>query len=245
MSSWESQVDQLAVPRATGVAKFDGFVDGDLLRGMQAEAEDQNRIKWRDNHETFENARGMTIVQNHDVYALNLAIGDQSYLDLIPSAVEASTKVQRFITGLSSIFPSLVDWQYNELSLHRYDDPKLGLSFHKDNKRFIRLIAILSVDGECDLLTRKGEGKRVTTLPASPGDLFLLRAPELITPRMFRRKADLRPEHSVVNLRTLTRTSLMLRLNKRPSERLKGFEFDNWPLTDEEKRLLEGGPMTG
>ena len=109
--------------------------------------------------------------------------------------------------------------------MHRYDDKELGLSFHKDNLRFIGMIAILSLEGKCDLLARKEKSSKLYTYSNSPGDLVLLRATNLIDAN-----GDYRPEHSVVNLRTEARVSLMLRQNRLPNERLNEFEFDNWPL---------------
>jgi hypothetical protein len=112
----------------------------------------------------------------------------------------------------------MVEWEADELSLHRYDDPDLGLSLHKDNLRFTGVIAILSLEGKADLATDE------KVYSAKPGDLLLLRAPGLLNV-----PGDHRPEHSVVNLRTPTRTSMMLRANKRPNEQIKGFSYDNWP----------------
>jgi hypothetical protein len=109
--------------------------------------------------------------------------------------------------------------------MNRYDDPNIGLSFHKDNLRFTGLVAVLALEGQCDLLARSNEWNKPDTLTTEPGDLCLLRASGLLDLDF-----DYRPEHSVVNLRTPTRTSLMLRANKRPFEQLEGSKFDNWPV---------------
>lgn len=214
--------DTLADPNSPGVVRVGQFVGALTLKACQSELHDPTRIVWRDNHSTFVNKRGLTIVQNHDVYALKLSRGDQSPLGRIPSLVSVFHDTRDYIRGLSKFLPNVARWEPDELSLHRYDDPEVGLSFHKDNLRFVRLIAILSLEGQCALAIR--HRGRIQKFPALPGDLMLVRAPGLIDSG----GEDLRPEHAVVDLLTPTRTSMMLRENSRPHERLAGFEFDNW-----------------
>ena len=212
----------LSEPGRSGVLRVPEFIGGLLLEAVQTELSDPSRVAWRDNHSTFVNKRGLTIVQNHDVYALRLTAGDDTKLKRLPAVAAAAHSVRRFVRRLGQSFPVLANWQPDELSLHRYDDAEVGLSFHKDNLRFTGAIAILSLEGDCDLAVRSVQGN-VTAYPAEPGDLFLLRAPGLIDS-----DDDLRPEHAVLNLRTPTRISMMLRQNRRAAERLPGFEFDNW-----------------
>jgi alkylated DNA repair dioxygenase AlkB len=200
------------------VGRFAGEV---LIEACQAELQDPERVAWRDAHSTYINKRGLTIVQNHDVYALKLSRGDQSRLDRIPNLAQLYSYMHRYIRHLGRVLPGLAGWTPDELSLHRYDDAEVGLSFHKDNLRFTRLIGILSLEGECTLAVRRDGAEQA--FDAEPGDLMLLRGPGLVDSA-----EDLRPEHAVVALRTPTRTSMMLRENSRPDERIPGFEFDNW-----------------
>ena len=205
----------------TGVEIINDFVDQTEVSSVLQEANDPERVQWLDAHEVYKNDRGLTIIQNHFTFALKLSEGDQSFLDQLPETVALKERTQRFINDLSTIFPSLVNWEADELSFHLYDDKEIGLSRHRDNLRFIGLIAIISLSGECDLvITHKGKD---IELPVISGDLCLLRAPGLIDSH-----TEVRPEHSVQNLRTDTRLSMMLRANNRPTEVIKGFRFNNW-----------------
>lgn len=143
-----------------GVLPIEHFIGGAALEGMQEESENPFRVSWQDAHESYYNQRGLYIVQNHDVYALKLDRGRQGPTKRIPHAVAAMRSVTRFVRSLSSELPSLTDWKPDELSMHRYDNPDLGLSFHRDNKRFIGVIAVLSFEGECELKVRQHEHDR-------------------------------------------------------------------------------------
>lgn len=205
-------------PEHDGVIHIPNFIGEADLSEAQSELA---QLPWRDTHDTYKNARGMTIHQNHDTYALNLARGPQGYLDKIPNIYGSARRVKNFINyALSDSLPQLSSWIPHELSLHRYDDAEVGLSRHKDHTRFIGVIAIAALEGECDLaIHRDGED---TLYPTEPGDLILLRAPGV-----YPEDQDLRPEHAVINLRTPTRTSMMLRSNAVPDEVIPGFSFDN------------------
>lgn len=207
-------------PGKDGVVIIKEFTAAANLSDISAELADPERIAWRDNHSTYVNKRGLKIVQNHDTFALKLSDGDQSMTERMPAVMRNARSIQVFIQRLGIIFPSLDNWEADELSLHRYD-AKLGLSRHKDNARFIGVIAISALEGECDLEVSNDAG--TTAYPTHPGDLIMLRAPGLIDS-----DEDLRPEHAVVNVRTPTRTSLMLRANNRPDETIPGFHYENW-----------------
>lgn len=214
---------ELADPNGLGVEILEGFVGEPELAAVHGETLDPNRVNWHDVHSVYKNQRGLTIVQNHFAYAHKLSAGDQSPLEKIPNAVALYKRTERFIQGLSHVFPLLVDWQADEMSFHLYDDKEVGLSRHRDNLRFYGLIAILAIDGECDLvITRDGED---TPHHVMPGDLTLLRAPGLID---VGEGVEVRPEHSVQNLTSDTRLSMMIRANNRPTESIEGFIFNNW-----------------
>ena len=204
-----------------GVEIINDFADQTEVSSVLQEANDPERVQWLDAHEVYKNNRGLTIIQNHFTFALKLSEGDQSFLGQLPETAALKERTQRFINDLSTIFPSLANWEADELSFHLYDNKEVGLSRHRDNMRFIGLIAIISLSGECDLVITH-QGKDIE-LPVIPGDLCLLRAPGLIDS-----PAEVRPEHSVQNLRTDTRLSMMLRANSRPTEAIEGFRFNNW-----------------
>ena len=212
---------ELLDPKRSGVEVINGFAGPAEVGSVREEAADPKRVQWLDAHETYQNQRGLTIVQNHYTFALKLSAGDQSFLERLPKTVELKERTQQFIRGLAAVFASLATWEADELSFHLYDDREVGLSRHRDNRRFVGLVAIISIGGECDLvITHQG---RDINLPVAPGDLCLLRAPGLIDS-----PSETRPEHSVQNLRTDTRLSMMLRANDRPTEAIKGFRFNNW-----------------
>ncbi|MYB75549.1 MAG: hypothetical protein F4X83_00295 [Chloroflexi bacterium] len=204
----------------TGVEIIPCFADPSEVAVVAKEAGGLGK-EWLDAHETYQNKRGLEIVQNHFTFALKLSRGDQSFLDRLPNTVALKEKTQDYVNEMSAEFPSLENWEADELSFHLYDDQEVGLSRHRDNLRFIGLVAIVAIEGECDLvITHKGQDM---ISPVLPGDLCLLRAPGLIDT-----DEEIRPEHSVQNLKTETRLSMMLRANDRPAEAIPGFKFNNW-----------------
>jgi hypothetical protein len=213
--------DELLDPTALGAMRMPDFIDEAILSAASDELADPERVVWQNSHDVYVNQRGLTIIQNHDTYALKLSRGDQSPRERIPTIMDITRAVIGQIAVMSHVIPSLAEWTPDELSIHRYDDPDIGLSGHKDNLRFTHLIAIVSLENVCDLtIIRDGIAHPIT---AHAGDLMLLRAPGLIDSDV-----DLRPEHAVVNLRSSTRTSLMLRANNRPDDHIAGFRFANW-----------------
>ena len=213
--------EELIDLEGTGVEIINGFASRAEVDSVLKEARDPKRVQWLDTHEVYKNKRGLTIVQNHFTFALKLSAGDQSFQGRLPQTRALKDRTQKFINSLAEISPSLAGWEADELSFHLYDDKEVGLSRHRDNMRFVGLVAIISLDGECDLVvTHKGQD---VVLPVVPGDLCLLRAPGLIDT-----DEEVRPEHSVQNLRTDTRLSMMIRANNRPDEAVPGFKFNNW-----------------
>ena len=124
----EQALAELKEPGRSGVARAEQFIGSILLDAIQGELHDPARVAWRDNHDTYVNQRGLTIVQNHDVYALKLSDGDQTPLERIPVIEGTTRKMQRFVRWLAPDFPSLAAWEADELSLHCYDDADVGLS---------------------------------------------------------------------------------------------------------------------
>lgn len=217
---------ELADPEAIGVKAIEGYASPTEIETVCAEAHNPELIEWDDTHDVYQNeSRGLTIVQNHFTFAHKLSRGDQSALERIPATVNLYHRTQRFINAMSPIFPSLADWEADELSFHLYDDQDVGLSKHYDQSRFIGVIAIIAVDGECDLVVTGKDGD--VTIPTNTGTLTLLRGPGLFEWDE-KTQGKIRPEHSVRNLRTPTRLSMMLRANIRPDEQIRGFRFHNW-----------------
>lgn len=143
---------------------------------------------------------------------------------------QLAREIQDFVRTLRSAFPTLANWTADEMSLHRYDHPDVGLSFHKDNLRFVGLIAVATIEGERDLEVKAEDGS-IVTLPMYTGSLALTRATDLIPGIVDSRgkKVNLCPDHAVTNLRTPTSTSFIVRANSRPNDEVPGFEYANWP----------------
>jgi hypothetical protein len=217
------------IDSALGMGGVGSFVlrnvlNSDQVEIMQAEILDPHCVQWRDNHDRFFNKRGLEIIENHTVYALKLSRGDQSPVARVPHMRALAANIEKLVRGLSGVFPSLLQWETDEMSLHRYDDLDVGLSFHKDNLRFIGLIGVLTLEGESDVVIRDDLGEE-HVLAMHPGDLNLTRATGLYDAP----KGDnLCPEHAVLNLRTPHRTSFIVRDNDRPQLAVPGFTYDNW-----------------
>ena len=213
--------ENLADEKASGVEIVNNFVTIEQIEAVLNELADEQKVDWYDAHEVYQNQRGLTITQNHFTFALKLSRGDQSILKQLPAIDQLKTKTEDFINNLAETFPSLANWQADEVSFHLYDDQEVGLSKHRDNLRFVGLVAIVALEGQADLVISRPDDDLI--LPTEPGDLCLLRAPGLIESEL-----EIRPEHSLLNLKTETRTSMMVRANNRPGEPLAGFKFNNW-----------------
>ena len=207
-------------------------LDSDQIELMQAEVFDPHGVAWRDNHDRFINLRGLEVVENHTVFALKLHRGDKSKVEKVPHMRALAKNIEDLISGLDSDFPSLKGWRADEMSLHRYDNQEVGLSFHKDNLRFTGLIAVLTLEGESDVVIKDDDGNE-HVFAVGPGDLNLTRATGLYESRDENgKRINLCPEHAVMNLRTPYRTSFIARANNKPAETITGFEYDNWPVQE-------------
>ena len=220
-----------------GVVALKSVVDPDFHQALLGELTDPTRVTWRDAGGTYTNQRGLEIVQNHDVFSLK-SEGDYEPIWAVPLMAQLAIEAEMFVQELGGRYATLAHWQADEMSYHNYYGKEVGLSFHRDNMRFPGLIVVVAIDGECDfqVIDRTpvydDNGKIIDwiwrstyTIPTQPGDMVLTRAPGLL--------ADMgpndRPEHAVMNMRTPTRTSFMLRANSKPFDRNYGFEYFNWP----------------
>jgi hypothetical protein len=215
-------------PRGIGSFMLSGVLSQNQLTTVMNEVMEPGNISWRDNHDSFVNMRNMTVVENHMTSALKLHKGDPSYIERVPHLATLADNIQQLVQSLDDIFPSLTQWTADEMSLHRYDDPEIGLSFHRDNLRFIGLIAVLAIEGESDFVIRD-EGGDEHVFATFPGDLVLTRATGLYPAFDDNGKPiNLCPDHAVMNLRTPFRTSFIVRANNRPDEQIPGFSYANW-----------------
>lgn len=209
-------------PQGIGAFALRGAVSDEWLKSYQRQMHD---VSWRDNHKVFENSRGLIIDQRHNVVAYKLRTGDQ---ELVPKFMrEAGEMVARFVRTLESDFPTLGEWQADEVSMHQYDDPEIGLSRHRDHPQFWGIVAVLTVEGSSDFVIYDGDFEHV--LVAEPGTLMLMRATNLTgDPADVQYQQSMNPEHGVVRVRSLPRVSFIVRDNLRPTEPIRGFAYDNW-----------------
>ena len=226
-----------------GVARLTEVVSSTFLEQLLDEMNDTNLVQWRDAGDIYLNGRGVRIIQNHDVFALKLSEGDQSYVDRVPHMTQLMRESEQFVRTLGHRYPSLQNWEADEMSYHSYYDAEVGLSFHRDNLRFNGVIVVIALEGECDFQVIDREplawvfdeesGRDVVTewtwrstytIPTKPGDMVLTRATGLL-PGM---TAQDNPEHAVMNVRVLPRKSFMVRANSKPHDQGYGFEYQNW-----------------
>jgi hypothetical protein len=206
---------------------------------------------WIPAGETYINARGIEIVQAHDVIAFDsnddsttfYGTNDQgeiselyaNYQEVLPEMMDAADIVTKYMQQLNVVLPSLLlsEWEPNEITYHGYNagEDGVGLSPHIDNARFRGAIAIFGIDKIADLVVgHRYEGKKFkpdAEVRIEPGDLALLRAPGLFNGC----STDHRPEHAVIDPEP-GRISLMLRSNSgKPFKDTDGFKFNNRPET--------------
>lgn len=212
-------------PEGLGAYAIRGAVDAEWIHAYQKQ---MRSVLWRDNHSVYTNNRGLVIDQRHNVIAYKLRIGDQA---VVPEYMrESAEMVARFVRSLGDEFPVLSVWQADEVSMHQYDDPEIGLSRHRDNRRFWGVVAVLTVEGVSDFVIYDRGNERV--IEAEPGVLMLMRATNLTgDPVNQPYQTTMNPEHGVVRVRSLPRVSLIVRDNLQPNEPKRGFTYDNWPLT--------------
>jgi alkylated DNA repair dioxygenase AlkB len=67
------------------------------------------------------------------------------------------------------------DWRPGEIFVRRYRQGSAGMSPHRDGKRFLLLVATLTVAGTADFFRHNENGEVTATWPLVPGDLVLLR----------------------------------------------------------------------
>lgn len=228
----------------SGVFNIPEAVDPVAHEALLTEMKDPTRVIWTDAGDEYVNARGVRVVQNHTVFALKLSRGDQAPVENVPQMRQLGRDIEQLVRGLSPLFGSLVEWTADEMSYHEYyGGPEgVGLSPHKDNKRFNGLIAIATIENEGDFqvvhrtplayrYNPEIDAEEVVswdvhstlTVPTRPRTLTLLRATGLIPEGP---GDDFRPEHAVVN--APERRSFMLRANTLPDDLASGFHYYNW-----------------
>ena len=103
----------------------------------------------------------------------------------------------------------LARWWPNEAYVQRYEPGALGVSPHRDGKRFAVLVAVFTIQGSARFaLCRDRAGTVVQEWDAGPGSLALLRGPGLAD------SEDRRPFHTVHGPTGGRRCSVSFRMNQ-------------------------------
>jgi hypothetical protein len=110
-------------------------------------------------------------------------------------------------TARASGVRGLRTWDPNDVSVQRYTEGSVGITSHRDGKRFRRLVAVVSVTGTAIFAFREDRrGEVLASYGAGPRSLILLRGPGLAGAR------DGRPFHEVSGPREGVRSSIGVRM---------------------------------
>lgn len=100
------------------------------------------------------------------------------------------------------------EWVPNEVAIQRYQPGSIGITPHRDQRRYAQLVAVITVVGEAPFtLCRNRDGDPVRTWQADQGSLLLLRGPGLAG------VPDGRPMHLVGGPTGKPRTSIGIRMD--------------------------------
>lgn len=224
IGSFTNEIAEDLGPDGPGYFLIETGMPSELLSSLYNEIKD-SPLPWHPQYNSFTNARGVVVDQAFEVFAHKLSHGSQEALNQLP-AIRAlgNFVVSEIVEPLSDSFPSLKDWQIDEVAVQRYRTVEGGLSWHKDLERHPGLIPIFNLIGKACLNIRS-DGHHMTTVPLIPGDVVLLRAPGLIDA-----DKEMRPEHAVSRVKGIHgRVSATFRANNRPDEPIDNFRYHNWP----------------
>ncbi|MDQ3849436.1 MAG: hypothetical protein M3296_02310, partial [Actinomycetota bacterium] len=104
-------------------------------------------------------------------------------------------------------------WHPNEATVMSYADARDGITPHRDQRRYLYAIAVLSVDGEARLEVYDDARRRVLGgWRCRPGDVVVLRGPD---PAAAPDAGEVRPMHALSSPSGTGRSSLTLRMDAR------------------------------
>lgn len=100
------------------------------------------------------------------------------------------------------------EWVPNEVAVQRYQPGSVGITPHRDQRRYAQLVVVITVAGSASFtLCHNRDGDPIRTWQAEPGSLVLLRGPGLAG------DPDGRPMHSVGGPTGTPRTSIGIRMD--------------------------------
>lgn len=102
----------------------------------------------------------------------------------------------------------LPGWVPNDVAVQRYQPGSIGITPHRDQRRYAQLVAVITISGSAQFaLCRNRDGDPTRTWQAGEGSLVLLRGPGL------NGDPDGRPMHLVGGPTSNPRTSIGLRMD--------------------------------
>lgn len=130
-------------------------------------------------------------------------------LKTFPSVSRLRDNFTVLVRAHSRDLPSLAHWTPNDVAVQRYlPGSSLGITPHRDGKRFVILVAIFTIRGRARFaVCRDRSGEIIEHWTTQPGDLVLLGGPELQPGR------DDRPFHMVSPPLDIERYSIALRMD--------------------------------
>ncbi|MGQ0717767.1 MAG: hypothetical protein ACT4NP_10730 [Pseudonocardiales bacterium] len=100
------------------------------------------------------------------------------------------------------------EWVPNEVAVQRYQPGSVGITPHRDQRRYAQLVAVITVAGSAPFtLCRNRDGDPIRTWQAAEGSLVLLRGPGLAG------NPDGRPMHLIGGPTGTPRTSIGIRMD--------------------------------
>lgn len=153
-------------------------------------------------------------------------LGDGPYEPVEPLIGQVRQEAESFEVGvgeldrypvLTSLCAELVrqvhehgvpEWVPNEVAVQRYQPGSVGITPHRDQRRYAQLVAVITVAGSAPFtLCRNRDGDPIRTWQADEGSLVLLRGPGLAG------NPDGRPMHLVGGPIGTPRTSIGVRMD--------------------------------
>lgn len=102
----------------------------------------------------------------------------------------------------------MAEWTPNEVAVQRYQPGSIGITPHRDQRRYAQLVAVITVAGSAPFtLCRNRAGDPIRTWRAGEGSLVLLRGPGLAG------EQDGRPMHLVGGPTGTPRISIGIRMD--------------------------------
>lgn len=140
-----------------------------------------------------------SIRQQGEAFNVDIAQLPSRYPALASLCAELVDEVHRY---------GVPEWVPNEVVIQRYQPGSLGITPHRDQRRFAHLVAVVTVAGSAPFtLCGNRAGDPLRTWPAAEGSLVLLRGPGLAG------DPDGRPMHRVGGPTGAPRTSIGIRMH--------------------------------